>query len=291
MFCNNCGNKLEENTKFCSNCGQPVKTPERPVPTPAPATQPVPKNKPAKVKGKVNWKVFIIMMVIGALILGIGGFVIVNLLGGDGPFGDLMGGNSSSHRDKDDDDDEDEDEADDDDRGQDNEEDGDREEDWEGPYEDAPETVVTEAPTQAPDASVADSYIYYNMGSFNFHVYDYLNLEEIDYESGYIYLENENIEVTAVMWDKDDYEAYGIYDTMGMLDYMAASASEGGLDVRYDDNIGQTYLKAYGDDYVCVISFYEQGGYFYGIQVCLYNEAVDQYMYEAMEIVTNGWFE
>lgn len=286
MFCKHCGSKLEDNTKFCSNCGQPVKVPEQPIPAPAPAAMPVWEDKPQKVKGKINWKVFIIMMVIGALILGIGGFVIVNLLNGDGPFGDLLGGTSSSRRDDEDDDD------DDDDRDKDDEdEDEDRDEDRDERDEGWDETRATEAPTQAPEAAVSDSYIYYDMGSFNFYIFDYMDLEEIDDDSDYIYLENENMDVTGVKWDKDDYEDLGIYGSMDMLHYMADSAEEAGLDVRYDDNIGQTYLVAYGDGYVYVISFYETDSYFYGIQVCLYDEAVDEYMYEAMEIVTSGYFD
>lgn len=42
MFCTNCGAKLDEGQRFCSNCGTPVRsfTPEQAEPVPAPAQEP-----------------------------------------------------------------------------------------------------------------------------------------------------------------------------------------------------------------------------------------------------------
>lgn len=50
MFCSNCGNLLEEQDKFCANCGMPVKRTE---PEFARLTESVPEKSPVKKKSGV----------------------------------------------------------------------------------------------------------------------------------------------------------------------------------------------------------------------------------------------
>ena len=50
MFCSNCGKQLPDNARFCADCGQPVRIPEKPIvtePEPEPVAAPVPPAEPA----------------------------------------------------------------------------------------------------------------------------------------------------------------------------------------------------------------------------------------------------
>lgn len=104
MFCKNCGSPVEENTKFCSNCGAaiapeqpaPAPVPVQAAPAPAPAEPPkaaqakpekppkakkekVKKAKPEKVKGKSKARVIVPVVAVAAVAaIGVGGFLFLN---------------------------------------------------------------------------------------------------------------------------------------------------------------------------------------------------------------------
>lgn len=100
-FCPQCGSQLPEGVKFCTGCGSSVAAPAVPV---APA--------PAEVKkSKINWPVFVIMILVGLLIVG-GGIAVIADIATDGEcnlFGLLDGGQEEDDENKDEDRDEDND--------------------------------------------------------------------------------------------------------------------------------------------------------------------------------------
>ena len=97
-FCPKCGSRLAENAKFCSGCGNPV-APVAPAPAPAPAKT-----------SKFNWKVFIILLIVGSLILGASIALFIDVVEDDelNLFG-LLDSEISASADDDDDDDDDDD--------------------------------------------------------------------------------------------------------------------------------------------------------------------------------------
>ena len=48
MFCSNCGKQLPDGAKFCAECGQPIRIPEKPIVNeePAPVSAPEPEPEP-----------------------------------------------------------------------------------------------------------------------------------------------------------------------------------------------------------------------------------------------------
>ena len=88
MFCSNCGTQMPDGSKFCASCGnqmsapvqaaQPVQPqPVQPKPVQPQPVQPMYANQtmPVTIQGsKFNWKVFIIMMLVGLLSGGKKGF-------------------------------------------------------------------------------------------------------------------------------------------------------------------------------------------------------------------------
>ena len=120
MFCSNCGTQMPDGSKFCASCGnqmsapiqaaQPVQPqPVQPQPVQPKPVQPQPvqpmyanQTMPVTIQGsKFNWKVFIIMMLVGLLIIGAGVAVIADIVD-DGEF-NLFGLLDGSQKDDDDD--------------------------------------------------------------------------------------------------------------------------------------------------------------------------------------------
>ena len=93
-FCTECGNKLSEGVKFCPICGSAVAAPAAP-------------EAATKKKSGINWKLLTILLIVGALIIGAGVAVIVDIVD-DGEF-NLYGLLDSDTSTDDDDDEEDED--------------------------------------------------------------------------------------------------------------------------------------------------------------------------------------
>lgn len=115
-FCPKCGSKLAEDVKFCPGCGNAVAVaaaPEQPAQQPVYQQTPVQTaDQPAapKKKAGINWKVLTILLIIGALLIGAGAAVIVDIVD-DGEF-NLFGLLDSDTSTTDDDDDDEDDETD-----------------------------------------------------------------------------------------------------------------------------------------------------------------------------------
>ena len=84
MFCNKCGNKVEEGTVFCTSCGNQIVTEEvKPVAIPeAPITQPV--------KNKSNKFLKILLLIVGIGFITALTFLLINL------FSNNKGGSSNN---------------------------------------------------------------------------------------------------------------------------------------------------------------------------------------------------
>ena len=93
-FCPKCGTQLSEGVKFCPICGSAVAAPAAP-------------ETATKKKSGINWKVLTILLIVGALIIGAGAAVIVDIVD-DGEF-NLFGLLDSDTSTDDDDDEENED--------------------------------------------------------------------------------------------------------------------------------------------------------------------------------------
>ncbi len=80
MFCSNCGNAADENTRFCASCGAALRR-ENPIPPPAPAVpvsgQPAAPRKPLKDR-IMDWllipvAIILLLMGFGYMILSVAG--------------------------------------------------------------------------------------------------------------------------------------------------------------------------------------------------------------------------
>ncbi len=264
-FCPNCGTKLPEGGKFCSNCGASA-APVTPV-TPTPVIQ----EKPVKVKGKINWTVFIIMMLIGVLILGAGAAVVIDILD-DGEFTlfGLLDSDSDEDEDEGEDDEDDKDDKE-DDEDKDNE-DQDRDEDDKddnkypnattGPVvdeEEPPVQQMPQEPTEDEDVS-AEPWCYYYYNGINFSLPP--SFEE---DSPGYYLDTEGDTEIMVVFDElaTWEERMGVSDISDNEDFMTAFRDykggtlyieNGYLVVASDREDGYIFFTCYVlDDQVCFI--------------------------------------
>ncbi len=296
-FCPNCGNQLPDGSKFCPNCGAGTSVTPTPV-QPAPVVQ----EKPVKVKGKINWTVFIIMMLIGALILGAGAAVVIDILD-DGEFNLFGLLDSDSDKDDDDDDDDKDDndnkndkEDDKDTEGKDDEDEDDGDEDNKYPeYPDATtgpvtnETVPTEqeipvGPSEDENVS-AEPWCYYYYEGINFALSPCFEEDSPGY-----YLDPTNgTEIMIVFDDLSTWE-----DRLGVSDI---TDSEAFMRAFRDYAGGTLYLE---NGYM-VIARNMDGEYLYftcyvlGDRVCFFQTATPmswkQFEYEYENIMQSVFFD
>lgn len=239
MFCSNCGTKLPDDARFCVNCGNPMASaPAAPAENPAPVAPvynrpaaPVysapaaPAPKKAKKSG-INWKVFIIMLLVGALIIGGGGFLIYSIIEGD-----LFGSSNSSRKD---DDDEDED----DDKDKDDDED------------------------EEPQADAVNPYAgwnEYSVGDLVFYLPEEFEADYIEDEEAYFYSDDYEIEVASGLMSDIDSD---ITTSAEFAQMLIQSAPEE-YDCESGTSNGVSYVVVFDTDYeeYMVVGFYVEGEY------------------------------
>ena len=286
-FCPKCGNKLPEGVKFCPGCGNAVAAPAAPV-APAPVQQPVQAQPvqqpvqqptqpqqpvyqqpqvqtaapvytqpaPPKKKSGINWKVLMILLIVGALIIGAGAAVIVDIVD-DGEF-NLFGllDSDSSENDDDDDDDDDGDNEDKDPTG-------------ESGSTDSTENTGTAVTPNPPAVVVAK--VDFTVGALTITL-DSRFVEEVNYEDYAYYLsEKENIECNITCYGENS-SLDDLYDFAKMLQ---EDLSQNNIASRISEEGGITYLIATHDGTTIFAPVYVSNDVFWLVQFACDEDAYD----------------
>ena len=111
MFCQNCGNQLADDAKFCSRCG--CNTGVSQVPVQQDSYQQFTASEPVKTKKVFNWKILVILILAAVLVIG-AVVVVVNFEDWFGSSGSSVSKNREDKDDEEDEDDQDDEEDEDD---------------------------------------------------------------------------------------------------------------------------------------------------------------------------------
>lgn len=265
-FCPKCGSKLAEDVKFCPSCGNAVAVaaaPEQPAQQPVYQQTPVQTaDQPAapKKKAGINWKVLTILLIIGALLIGAGAAVIVDIVD-DGEF-NLFGllDSDSSANDDDDDDDDDKDPT---------GESGDQDATGESGSTDSTENTGTAVTPNPPAVVVAK--VDFTVGALTITL-DSRFVEEGNYGDYAYYLsETENIECNITCYGENS-SLDDLYDFAKMLQ---EDLRQNNIASRISEEGGITYLVATHDGTTIFAPVYVSNDIFWLVQFACDEDAYD----------------